>query len=122
MQLKVHRGHYIPKKNPHSHLTLGSSYNLKNLRVPTTISGSIIESLDSYIASGLKSRSQDLEKRYPDLQNDFRRTSGLLRDSRILIQPPGYKINLQIPIVHILARNLLVYSLSPWITSFNLRK
>ncbi|KAF3562813.1 hypothetical protein DY000_02014409 [Brassica cretica] len=79
----------------------GSSYNLKNLRVPTTISGSIIESLDSYIASGLKSRSQDLEKRNLDLQNDFRRTSGLLRNSRILMQPPGYKINLQTPIVHI---------------------
>ncbi|KAF2570413.1 hypothetical protein F2Q70_00002723 [Brassica cretica] len=93
------------------------SYNLKNLWVPTKIFGSIIESLDSYIASGLNSRSQDPPKRHPDVQNDFRRTSGLLRDSRILMQPPGYKINLQTPIVHILARNLLVYSLS-----FNLRK
>ncbi|KAF2578637.1 hypothetical protein F2Q68_00004444 [Brassica cretica] len=49
-----------------------------------TISGSIIESLDSYTASGLKSRSYDLEKRPSDLQNDFRRTSGLLHSPRPL--------------------------------------
>ncbi|KAF3595623.1 hypothetical protein DY000_02021595 [Brassica cretica] len=67
----------------------GSSYNPKNLRVPTTISGSIIESLDSYTASGLKSRSQDLEKRPPDLQNDFRRTFGLFRDLRVPRRPSG---------------------------------
>ncbi|KAF3550341.1 hypothetical protein DY000_02006529 [Brassica cretica] len=96
----------------------GFSYILKNLWVRTTISGFIIESMDSYTASGLKSRCQDLEKRPPDLQNYF----GSPDDPRVLMQPPSYKINLQTPIVHILARNLLVYSLYPWIPSFNLRK
>ncbi|KAF3512870.1 hypothetical protein F2Q69_00005801 [Brassica cretica] len=67
----------------------GSSYILKNLWVRTTISGFIIESMDSYTSSGLKSRSQDLEKRPPDLQNDSGRTFGLPRDLRVPRRPSG---------------------------------
>ena len=44
----------------------------KTARIQTTISGSIIKSPDSYTASGLQSRSQDLEKSTPGLQNNLR--------------------------------------------------
>ena len=83
----------------------------KTARIQTTISGSIIKSPDSYTASGLQSRSQDLEKRPPGLQNDLRiqgkpsgssTTFGSPDDPRVLMQPPGYKNNLQTPRAHVL--------------------
>ena len=114
VQPRVHRGHYIPKEPPGSHTTSRSKYTRVPIRsqdlkekpctlvrpqgpititetsgVPTTVSGSSIESPDSYITFGLQSRSQDLEKRPPGLQNDFRRTSSVLRDLRIPRRPPG---------------------------------
>ena len=88
VQPRVHRGHYIPKEPPGSHTTSRSKYTRVPIRsqdlkekpctlvrpqgpititetsgVPTTVSGSSIESPDSYITFGLQSRSQDLEKR-----------------------------------------------------------
>ncbi|KAF3542572.1 hypothetical protein DY000_02006501 [Brassica cretica] len=72
------------KENPAFSFDLRVQLQSQKPSGSNTISGSIIESLDSYTASGLKSRSYDLEKRPSDLQNDFRRTSGLLHSPRPL--------------------------------------
>ncbi|KAF2570129.1 hypothetical protein F2Q70_00002865 [Brassica cretica] len=86
VQPRAHRGHYIPKEPSGSHTNSGSKYTRVPIRSPNlkkklctfvrpqgpititetsgfqpTISGSVIESPGSYTASGLRSRSQDLE-------------------------------------------------------------
>ncbi|KAF3563524.1 hypothetical protein DY000_02014515 [Brassica cretica] len=86
VQPRAHRGHYIPKEPSGSHTNSGSKYTRVPMRSPNlkkklctfvrpqgpititetsgfqpTISGSVIESPGSYTASGLRSRSQDLE-------------------------------------------------------------
>ncbi|KAF3509548.1 hypothetical protein F2Q69_00006032 [Brassica cretica] len=134
VQPRAHRGHHIPKNlqvpmRPHgpntnirenpvllhdlrvqsrSQKLPGSNYDLRinqrifrvygNLRVPNTISGSKGEPLGSSTTFGS-----------PD-------------DPQVLTQPPDYEISLQTPRVHIVARNLRVYSPSPGILLFNLRK
>ncbi|KAF3508490.1 hypothetical protein F2Q69_00006525 [Brassica cretica] len=84
VQPKAHRGHYISKnlqdlrKNPKFSHDLRAQSHLKNLRVPTMISGFNKESLGSPM------------------------TSGFLDDLQVLTQPPGYENDLQTPSVHIL--------------------
>ncbi|KAF2554904.1 hypothetical protein F2Q68_00016768 [Brassica cretica] len=116
VQPRAHRGHYNFKEPPGSisgSKPLGSNHNHGNLRIPTTISGSIIESLDSYIASGSQSRSPDLEKRpqgpeqRPHGQGETpgsSTTSGSSNDPRVFMQRPGYKTNLQTPTAYILLK------------------
>ena len=65
LRVQIHQGPDTIFGSMYSCTASGSNHNHRNIRVPTTISGSIIESSNSYIASGLQSRSHDLEKRPP---------------------------------------------------------